>query len=219
MRLNSIGRNPETLDAVFLTHEHSDHVKGVGPLARRFNVPVFATSGTFEQIEDSAGPLPDRNTIGNEDRVEIGDLQICSYPTPHDAAESVGFVFRSGILKLGYAADLGCVPDLVREKLMNCDALLVESNHDLGALDNGPYPWHLKQRIKSDAGHLSNTACADLLSSVDHRGLQTVVLMHLSKANNRPEYALAANKRALKNKSSRMFVASQDSPTPLIPII
>ena len=218
-RMKTIGRNPETLDAIFLTHEHSDHVKGVGPLARRFNVPVFATAGTFENIKDFSGRLPARNRIDREDRIEIEDLQVCSYPTPHDAAESVGYVFRCGALKIGYAADLGSVPDLVREILMNCDALLVESNHDIETLDNGAYSWRLKQRIKSDYGHLSNVACSDLLSSIDHKGLQTVVLVHLSRSNNTPEYALAANKGVLKNSSCRMFVADQDKPTSLIPIV
>ena len=191
----------------------------MGPLARRFNVPVFATLGTFEKINGSAGTLPARNRIGRDDRVDIEDLQVCSYPTPHDAAESVGFVFRRGDLKLGYAADLGCVPDLVREKLKFCDALIVESNHDIETLDSGSYPWNLKQRIKSDSGHLSNIACSDLLASVAHKGLQTVVLTHLSESNNRPEYALAENIKALKNSSAKMIVASQDKATPLIPIV
>jgi phosphoribosyl 1,2-cyclic phosphodiesterase len=218
-RLNSIGREPEDLDAIFLTHEHSDHIKGLGPVARKFNVPVYATSGTLKNIPNSVGNIPDEREIGREDKVDIRDLQVHSYPTPHDSAESIGFVFRCGNLKLGYATDLGSITDVVRQKLMFCDALLVESNHDIETLENGSYPWNLKQRIKSDVGHLSNIACSELLSSVVHKGLQTVVLMHLSRSNNKPEYALAANKEALKNSSSKIFVADQDKPSSFISII
>lgn len=218
LKLAAIGKRPDDLDAVFLTHEHADHVSGIGPLARRFKVPVFSTRGTFARIS-SSGPIPCWNGMGREERINIGDLSVLSYPTPHDAEESVGFVFTHGKLKLGHATDLGSVTDLVRERLMNCDALLVESNHDIETLDTGPYPWRLKERIKSDSGHLSNEACADLLSSVDHSGLQTVVLMHLSNTNNKPEYALAAARKALKNSPSKMILARQDKPTPLIPIV
>ena len=219
LKLASIGRKPEDLDAVFLTHEHSDHVAGIGPLARKFRVPVFSTAGTFARIKGSSGILPYWRKMGREDVVDIGDLSVHSYPTPHDAEESVGFIFRHGKRKLGHATDLGSVPDLVREKLMNSDALLVEANHDLELLENGPYPWPLKRRIKSDVGHLSNEACADLLSSIDHRGLQTVVLMHLSDTNNKPEYALAAAQQALKKSPSKTVLARQDHPTPLISIV
>jgi phosphoribosyl 1,2-cyclic phosphodiesterase len=218
-RLNSIGRDTEDLDAIFLTHEHSDHIKGLGSVARKFNLPVYATDGTLNNIPNSVGKIPDEKRMGREDKVEIRDLQILSYPTPHDSAESIGFVFRCGNLKLGYATDLGSITDKVRQKLMFCDALLVESNHDIETLENGSYPWNLKQRIKSDVGHLSNIACSELLSSVAHKGLQTVVLMHLSKSNNKPEYALAANKGALKNSSSKIFVADQDKPSSFISII
>jgi len=207
------------LDSIFLTHEHSDHIKGLGPVARKFNVPVYATGGTLKNIPDTVGDIPDERRIGREDKVEIRDLQILSYPTPHDSAESIGFVFRCGNLKLGYATDLGSINDMVRQKLMFCDALLVESNHDIETLENGSYPWNVKKRIRSDVGHLSNIACSELLSSVAHKGLQTVVLMHLSRSNNKPEYALAANKDALKNSSSKLLVADQDKPSSFISII
>ncbi len=217
-RLARLGRSLEDLSAVFLTHEHYDHVRGVKALSKKVSVPVYSTRGTYEQMQESTGKVRDWRCLDREDEVSVGALQVECYATPHDAAESVAFVVRCGTRQLGHATDLGCINDHVADRLQNCDALLVEANHDVGLLESGPYPWPVKQRIKSDVGHLSNEACGALLSAVDHDALQTVVLMHLSEQNNRPEYAVQAAQNALENESVRLVVARQNQPTRLIAI-
>ena len=217
-RLLLIGRAPEDLHGVFLTHEHSDHVRGAGTLARKYKIPVFSTEGTYNNMKPAVGRIPDWHSFKQEDEILVGDLRIESYPTEHDAEESVAFVVRHGNLKLGHATDLGTVTPMVREKLSGADALLVESNHDIDMLHAGPYPWPLKQRIKSDVGHLSNEACAELLSFVNHDRLQLVVLMHLSETNNHPDIAQVTADQALQTKPVRTILARQDSPTELLMI-
>ena len=217
-RLAEIGRSLEDLSAVFLTHEHTDHVRGVKALSKKYPVPVYSTRGTYEQMQGSTGKVRDWRCLDREDEVSVGALKVECYATPHDAAESVAFVVRCGTRQLGHATDLGCINRHVEDRLQNCDALLVEANHDVGLLESGPYPWPVKQRIKSDVGHLSNEACGALLSAVDHDALQTVVLMHLSEQNNRPEYAVQAAQNALANESVRLVVARQNQPTRLITI-
>ncbi|MBI4390158.1 MAG: MBL fold metallo-hydrolase [Nitrospinae bacterium] len=217
-RLAAIGRSAKDLKGVFLTHEHSDHVRGVGALARKHKIPVFSTEGTYRKIKDSAGELPDWRPFKQEDGVTVGGLRVESYPTEHDAEEPVAFVVLRGSLKLGHATDLGKVTPIVRERLSRSQALLVESNHDIDMLDAGPYPWPLKQRIKSDVGHLSNEACADLLSHLNHDLLQHVVLMHLSETNNHRDIAHITAAQALGGNAAKMILACQDRPTPLITI-
>lgn len=218
VRLRSIDRKSQDLDAVFLTHDHSDHVRGIGPLARKNQLPVYSTEGTHKAAKHCVGKIPDWRFFKQTDRVKVGDLTVEAYPTPHDAAESVAFVITCGDRKLGHATDLGTVTPLVREKLKHVDALLVEANHDVDMLDAGPYPWPLKQRIKSDLGHLSNEACAQLLTAVNHDRLQTVILMHLSETNNHPEIAQITARQALKNGSAEMMLAQQDRSTELLTI-
>lgn len=204
------------MDAVFLTHEHSDHVKGIGPLTRKHRLPVYSTEGTHKATEKEN--IPDRRVMQPSNRVMIGDLAVEAYSTPHDAAQPVAFIVTHGKRKLGHATDLGMATPLVREKLQRADALLLEANHDVEMLNASAYPWPLKQRIKSDLGHLSNEACAELLSSVNHDGLQTVVLMHLSESNNLPEIAELTARQALRNGSAKMILARQDRPTELLAI-
>ena len=217
-RLLLIGRAPGDLHGVFLTHEHSDHIRGAGTLARKYKIPVFSTEGTYNEMKHAVGRIPDWHSFQQEDEIRVGDLCVEPYPTEHDAAESVAFVVRQGSLKLGHATDLGKVTPLVRERLSGASALLVESNHDIDMLHAGPYPWALKQRIKSDVGHLSNEACAELLSFVNHDRLQFVVLMHLSETNNHPDIAQVTAAQALQAGVATMILARQDSPTQLLTI-
>jgi len=217
-RLAHIQRKPEDVSAVFLTHEHSDHISGAGALTKKHGTPVYGTRGTREAMRHHVHPGVDWRTIQQEDGTVVGDLTVESFATPHDAAESVAYVVRCGSKKLGHITDLGKVTPGIVEKLQNCDTLLVESNHDERMLVDGFYPWPIKQRIQSDVGHLSNEACANLLRQVKHDALKTVVLMHLSESNNHPEIAMDSARRVLGNHPATLFPARQSSPSVLIPV-
>lgn len=188
-RLESVGVGPETLDAILVTHDHRDHVSGVGVMARRYRLPVYSVYDTVRASEGVWGKISKITEIEPGSLFTVNDLELYPFSTPHDACESVGFIFKAGDKKGGIATDLGFVTRLVRECLRNCNILVVESNHDETMLIDGPYPWYLKQRIKGRAGHLSNRDCAELLGDIYHEGLQTVVLAHLSEVNNNPEIA------------------------------
>ena len=213
-RLSSIGRTPEELDAVFLTHEHSDHIVGVGPLVRKHEIPLYATKGTV-QAGEKLGRIPIFRPIRAGETIRVDSLEIEPYNTSHDARESVAYVIRCQNRKLGHATDMGMITHETREKLKNSHVLLVESNHDVEMLDVGPYPWPVKQRIKSALGHLSNEACGDLLATVSHEHLKHVVLMHLSQTNNHSEIARITALQALGNRNLILDLARQDQATEL----
>ncbi len=215
-RMAHIDRSFDGLDAVFATHEHSDHVRGMGPLLRKHQLPLYTTEGTYKRAGDSLGKLPGFTTIRAGQPVEFGELVVEPYATPHDAEESLAFVIHYQGLRLGLATDLGKVTPEVTNKLQKLDVLLIESNHDVEMLDAGPYPWVTKRRIKSDVGHLSNEACGDLLSAVKHSGLRLVVLMHMSATNNLPELARLVASQALGQDAPEMIIAEQNHPTPLM---
>jgi phosphoribosyl 1,2-cyclic phosphodiesterase len=217
-RLEHIQREPQDVSALFLTHEHSDHISGAGALTKKHGTPVYGTRGTREALRRHVSPDVDWRTIQQEDEAVVGDLTVESFATPHDAAESVAYVVRCGSQKLGHITDLGQITPQVVAKLQGCDVLLVESNHDERMLVDGYYPWPIKQRIQSDVGHLSNLACADLLAQVKHDGLKTVVLMHLSESNNHPEIAMDSARRVLGNHPATLFPARQKHPSVLIPV-
>jgi phosphoribosyl 1,2-cyclic phosphodiesterase len=191
LRLCSIGVDPESLDGILITHEHSDHVRGVGALARRLKIPVLIASRTLQAAQHVVGRIEVVEFEPGSPFVFKG-LSIDPFSITHDACDPVGFRIEGSEGCIGFATDLGIATRLVQEKLKGCRALVLEFNHDEQMLQDGPYPWHLKQRIKSRHGHLSNAQGAELLEELLHPGLQGVFLSHLSEANNDPALAMGS---------------------------
>lgn len=192
-RLGSIAVDPRSISALVVTHEHRDHVCGLEGVLKRWSWPVHMTAGTAAACADALGGRP-VHTIAPGAALTIGTLSIAAVRTSHDAAESVGYVAtsqRSG-MRMAIMTDLGVVTNPVREAVRNADVLVVESNHDEVMLQTGPYPYHLKRRVAGNHGHLSNRAAGELVAECMHRGLQQVVLAHLSETNNTPAVALEA---------------------------
>lgn len=190
-RLSSIGVAAETLDGILITHEHTDHTRGVGTLARRLKIPVLVASRTHDAARHVIGKVELREFDPGSPFAFKG-LAIDPFPVTHDACDPVGFRIEGGEGVIGFATDLGIATRLTQEKLKGCRALVLEFNHDEEMLQNGPYPWHLKQRIRSRHGHLSNTEGAGLLEELLHPDLQGVFLSHLSETNNDPDLAMNA---------------------------
>lgn len=198
----------EDLDAVLLTHEHHDHVQGLGALSRRQPVPLLATAGTVSALGSNGSRF--EIVVSGRPRT-VGELEVMPVATSHDAREPVAFVLQHRGLRVGVVTDTGAVTGQLAECLTGCHALLVETNHDLDMLRLGPYPWHLKQRIASRAGHLSNEQARDLVDRIAHGCLETVVGMHLSEENNRPELAAAELAAPLAGSNARVAVAPRAS--------
>jgi phosphoribosyl 1,2-cyclic phosphodiesterase len=195
--LASVGVEADSLEAIVVSHEHRDHITGVGVLARRFGLPVYINAPTYDRGRQIMGELPHYSIFENGRPFRLGDLEIEPFSQPHDAADPVGFVCRSGSVSVGLAMDLGKVTGLVQSKLAGCRAVILESNHDEGMLMNGPYSWPLKQRIRSDRGHLSNAGAARTLLKLIPDGTRHVLLGHISKENNQPDLALATAREVL----------------------
>jgi len=209
-RLAAIGERPEDLDGVLLTHEHSDHVAGLAALARRYRIPVYGTGITLRALgwEDDPPPL---ETFQAGARLEIGDIQVDSFTIPHDAADPVGFCFRAEGVRIGVVTDLGYITDSIRFHVRGCEALLLESNHDLEMLKVGPYPWAVKQRVMGRTGHLSNEAACDFLERDLESSTLRLILGHLSEHNNHPEIVRLAAGQVLERRGlkTQLEVASQ----------
>ena len=189
--LASINVDGSTIDALFITHEHADHIKGAGILSRRFDIPIYATAGTWEAIEDQLGTVArhNRHIIYGGENCVINDICIKPFAIPHDAAEPVGFSVFADNIKMTVATDIGHVTDDIKENIADSDILLLEANHDEEMLKNGPYTWSLKKRIMGDFGHLSNLVAGKLLSEIMSEKLKHVFLGHLSAENNTPHIA------------------------------
>ncbi|MBR1566998.1 MAG: MBL fold metallo-hydrolase [Oscillospiraceae bacterium] len=197
----------DDIGGVLITHEHSDHVSGLKMLLKYHELPLYAPHTVASRL---CGMLPDADEVMHIIRpgegFRLGAVKVRAFHTPHDTDESVGYrVEGDGVFAL--ATDMGHVTDEVLEGLMGADAVLIESNHDLDMLYNGPYPVPLKRRILSERGHLSNTDCAALAVRLAETGTKTVILGHLSKQNNRPELALRETEQALEDRDVRLFCA------------
>lgn len=208
-RLGRLGVLAEQLDAILVTHEHEDHAGGVGPLARKFGIPVYITYGTLAALGREGERLPGTHLIDSHTPFSIGALEIQPYPVPHDAREPAQYVFSDGQRRLGVLTDVGCSTPYIEETLSGLDALMLECNHDSDMLMNGPYPASLKQRIASRQGHLANQAAARLVAALDCTRLQHFVAAHLSQQNNTPELAQQAMAAALNTGAEWITVATQ----------
>lgn len=186
-RLQKTGIEAKRLDALLLSHEHRDHVSAAGTLSRRFDLPVFATRGTLDNLPVETGRLPSVTVFSTGRCFEIGDLKVHPFSISHDAREPAGFVIEHEGVRLGICTDLGVATSLVKVRLQGCNGLVLEANHDVDKLAAGPYPWNLKQRIRSAHGHLSNEESCDLLRSIHHDKMQFVLFAHLSETNNHPD--------------------------------
>ncbi len=219
-RLATIGKTIDCLDGIFVTHEHHDHIDGVGVMSRRCSLPVFANEGTFRGAEKRLKKLFSRNEFNTGDTLPFRDLQVRSFGVSHDTNDPVGFIIRDGSHSLGYCTDTGIVSTLVAGRLQDLDGLVLEFNHDPTMLKNGPYPPSLQQRVRSNQGHLANGVSAQLLKTVAHAKLQYVILAHLSETNNLPEIAYRAAAAALPESLQKeiLKVSDQDQPTPLLRI-
>ena len=222
-RAQGLRARPNSLCAILISHEHSDHTYGLLVLSLKLNIPVFMTGATHEfwakALRDDCGDspkIPKLETFSSGQRFVIGDITVTPFTIPHDAADPVGFTFRTDGVKVGIATDLGYIPPNVCDHLRGCDVLIVESNHDLEMLRGGPYPWSVKQRVMSRVGHLSNEALADFFTSDYDGGAAYVVLAHLSEHNNHPEIARKAAENALGPRQTllrnRVMLAAQGAP-------
>ncbi len=186
--LNAIGVKGSELNGVVITHEHSDHVKGLGVLARKYKIPIYGTRETLEQtaVMSLLGDYPSDllNPISIDITFDVGDLELCPFSIDHDAANPVAYRVRHGRTNVAVATDMGHYDQYIIDHLQGLHALLLESNHDVNMLQAGPYPYYLKRRILSDYGHLSNENAGRLLSCILHDNLKHILLGHLSKENN-----------------------------------
>jgi phosphoribosyl 1,2-cyclic phosphodiesterase len=270
-RMKAAGEDPAMLDAILITHEHSDHINGVAVTARKLGVPVYFTEMTHrawvreltpartmtyaqwlearkqgsgvgdQEVKDQGSERAGEASVGavavaadtEEDSTpkkdpawlpsveyfaagqcfQIGDIAISPFTIPHDAADPVGFVFQAEGVRMALATDLGYIPPNVKAQLKGVDLLMIESNHDLEMLRDGPYPWAVKQRVLSRVGHLSNDATAEFLERSYDGGAAYVILGHLSENNNLPELARVSAERALSNRGNllcnRLLLALQ----------
>jgi phosphoribosyl 1,2-cyclic phosphodiesterase len=220
-RLLQLGLKASDLDAIFITHEHADHIKGAGPLSRRYSLPIYLNEKTYKHGEKSLGNIPKTVIVQTGKKIHMKDVCIETFTKCHDAADPLGLTVSCNGIRVGIATDLGKSTKLVEDRLKGCDALIIEFNHDLKMLNEGPYPLHLKKRINGRDGHLSNKQAVDLLRVVLNDKTRFVVLAHLSEINNDPNIAHfeaveVLNEKGLTNLD--IFIGFQDLPGPLLEI-
>ena len=200
--LNNIGSDLARIKGILVTHEHTDHIKGLEQISKKYCIPVYINQNSLDGIEKEStrimvSAFAEIKNAG--DFADIGEIHADIFKTPHDACGSVGYRFSfSDGTSLGYATDIGYITKGIASALFGCTSVILESNHDIAMLKNGAYPYHLKARIMSDKGHLSNAACAEFLPHLYQNGTKKVVLAHLSEHNNTPILAYSENLEAIK---------------------
>lgn len=191
--LQELGIRMQDLDGILLTHEHADHISGLGVIARKYGIPIYGTSGTIGAIRanHAMGTIDEElfHYVRADEKLTVKDMTLYPIRTSHDAAEPVAYRVSHDKKKIGIITDLGCYNDYTVECLQGLDLLYLEANHDINMLQVGSYPYYLKQRILGKKGHLSNEAAGKLLSRLLHDGMKAIVLGHLSQENNLPELA------------------------------
>jgi phosphoribosyl 1,2-cyclic phosphodiesterase len=217
-RLESIGEDPDGIDAVLITHEHGDHACGLKMLLKDLPIEAFLSWGTINALQAEQYELDGSKIIPVQPGVpfEVGDVEIYPFRIPHDATEPVAFSIRCGGVKITQVTDIGYIPDDVAEQLRGSHVLILESNHDLEMLRVGPYPWNLKQRLMGRYGHLSNTAVSRFIRDQYDGMAEHVLLAHLSERNNHPEIAKQEATRAMRYRGlsiANLAITSQDEPT------
>ena len=215
-RMTLLDRHPDEISALLVTHEHSDHTKGVTHFTQRFGTQVWMTCGTAAAL--GVDDLPTLQTFSYQEKLVFGEIGVQPYPVPHDAREPCQYVFTATDRRLGVITDTGHVTPHILDCLAGCDALGIECNHDPEVLWQGQYPKAIKERITSQFGHLSNGQAADLLAGVKHEGLQWVIALHLSQKNNSPDRVTESLKGFLGGPSQKLHIASQDVPSPWLEI-
>ena len=219
--LNSLDLTGEDIDGILVTHEHSDHIQGLGVIARKYHIPIYATGGTVDAMSrmKSLGKMPDGifHEIREDEPFVIKDMTVNPFTISHDAVQPVGYRLECGEQAVGIATDLGKYNDYIIGHLQNLDALLLEANHDIRMLQVGKYPYYLKQRILGDRGHLSNVNAGRLLCRLLHDNLKAVFLGHLSRENNYEELAyetvcseVTLGDNPYKSRDFRIQVAKRD---------
>ena len=206
-RLQRLGCSADSLSAILVTHEHGDHVLGVGRLSRRYQIPVCLTVGTFKAVADKQ--FTQTQFINLKQTLAMGDLEISPFAVPHDAREPCQFVISDGAVRLGVLTDTGSYTDAILEQLNGLQGLMLECNYETEMLHRGPYPYALKERLLSRYGHLSNQQAVELLRQLELDKLQSLVGCHLSEVNNLPEYAYATLYKGVGGKADGIKIASQ----------
>lgn len=187
--LSSINVSIKDIDAIFITHEHHDHIEGVGVLSRRYNIPVYATEGTWDNMPQKVGKIIHKNIIYKDENIYLNDIYLRAFEIPHDAKDPVCYSIFYDNIKICVLTDMGYITENIIKNAMNSNTLLIESNHDVDMVKNGNYPTYLKKRVLGKYGHISNETCAKLLYCVMNDKIKDVFIGHISTRNNTPELA------------------------------
>lgn len=225
--LDLIQENPKLIKGIFITHEHTDHIKGAGIISRKFDIPIYANELTWEAMEKSLGKINPKNIKIMEKRslVNIDDLEIQAFNTPHDSISSMGYTVKAEGKSASIVTDIGTFTEEIRQNIVDSEIILIEANHDVEMLKFGPYPYDLKRRVLSERGHLCNEDCGNAIVQImEDNKFKNIILGHLSNTNNVPELAHKAVSNILEeeglvlDKDLKLTVAQRNNPSNFIKI-